>query len=265
VNETVGRAFAVQLPGMGRAPAYANLAYHRVAGQDLAMDVYLPADARSPSPAVLLGGPPAFWAGKNSSQKVGWAQILAASGLAAVTFDHRSDQFMKTPLDPIEDVGAALDYVHDRGLSIGIDPERLALLGFSLGTGPWHVAAAFTKTRPYVRALVLYYALLDFDDSEVRPRLEDVDVASGRSHLARSRGAFPRTLLVKAGRERFAGINSSIDRFVATAREVGVQVELITHEDGEHGFDTRGEHPRTTEIVMRTIEMLRSALRRDAP
>ena len=259
-NQTVGRAFAVQLPGMGRPPVFANLAYHHVAGHDLAMDVYLPVARAMPRPAVLLGGPPAFWGGKNSSQKVGWAQVLAASGLAAVTFDHRSDQFMKAPLDPIADVAAAIDYVRARGSAIGIDADRLALLGFSLGTGPWHVAAAFSEPRKYVRALVLYYTLLDFDDSEIKPAPELTEVATARMYLERARKDFPRTLLIKAGKDRFVGINASIDRFVATARHVGASVELITHDDGEHGFEVMAPHERTTEIITRTVTFLNDAL-----
>ena len=70
------------------------------------LDVYRPRRARGALPAVLLGGPPG--PASTSGQKVGWAQLIAASGMAAVTFDIRSSGGLQTPEQPAGDVQAAV-------------------------------------------------------------------------------------------------------------------------------------------------------------
>ena len=95
-NPTAGKALVLQLQGMHRAKVKRNVVYQR--SPKLRMDVYRPRNARGRLPAVLLGGPPG--SGRTSGQKVGWAQLIAASGLSAVAFDIRSDGRLQSPRNP---------------------------------------------------------------------------------------------------------------------------------------------------------------------
>ena len=136
-NPTPGRELALQIRDMHRAQVKRGVVYETVAESPLRMDVYRPRKApATPLPAVLLGGPPAYGAGKDSGQKVGWSQLIAASGIAAVAFDIRSDNFQETPFDPSHDVAAAIAYVRAHAPALGVDADRLCTLGFSLGTAP---------------------------------------------------------------------------------------------------------------------------------
>ena len=130
-NPTPGRAVVLQIPGMDRAKVRRNIVYR----SGLRLDVYRPRGTRGRLPAVLIGGR------KSSPQKIGWAQLVAASGMAAVPFDFRSDG----------DVAAALAYVRAHGRRLGIDGSRLCTLWFSTAPAP----------SPGLRCSAAYYAPLD--------------------------------------------------------------------------------------------------------
>jgi len=133
-NPTPGRAVVLQIPGMHRAKVHRNIVYRR----GLRLDVYRPRNARGRLPAVLVGGP------RSSPQRIGWAQLIAASGLAAVPFDLRSDG----------DVTTAIAYVRAHARRLGIDGGRLCTMWFS-------TAPALSRLTSSLRCSVVYYASLD--------------------------------------------------------------------------------------------------------
>jgi len=195
-NPTAGKAVVLQIPGMHRAKVKRNVVYQR--SPRLRMDVYRPRNARGRLPAVLLGGPPGR--GRTSGQKVGWAQLLAASGLSAVAFDIRSDGRLQSPRNPALDVQSAIAYVRSHSKRLGIDPSRLCTLGFS---APWHLWATMRDPQSWLRCNVVYYEPLDFQS----PALGDE--FSALTYLRRSPGSIPPMLVVKAGRDANEVIRSN--------------------------------------------------------
>jgi dienelactone hydrolase len=205
-NPTPGRAVALQIPGMHRAKVRHNVVYER--SPRLRLDVYRPRRAHGRLPAVLLGG------SKNSAQKIGWSQLVAASGMAAVAFDYRSGG----------DVAAAIAYVRAHARRLGIDGGRFCTMWFS---------KAVAQTG--LRCTVVYYAPLD------------------------SGSTYSPMLVVKAGRDD-PGINDSIDRFEAAARELHADVRVVTNATARHGFDLGPRTPRTRSIMRQTLRFLRARL-----
>ena len=135
-NPTPGRALVLQIPGMHLAKVRRNVVYRR--SPRLRLDVYRARSARGRLPAVLLGGR------KGSAQTIGWSQLIAASGMAAVPFDFRSDG----------DVAAAVAYVRAHARRLGIDGRRLCTMWFSTSPG-------LSELRSVLRCNVVYYAPLD--------------------------------------------------------------------------------------------------------
>ena len=154
-NPTPGRAVVLQIPGMHRAKVQRNIVY-RTAPR-LRMDVYRPRSARGLLPAVLLGG------GRHSAQKIGWAQLIAASGMSAVAVDIRSES----------DVTAALAFVRAHARKLGIDASRLCSLWFS--------TAPTLSQLTALRCTVVFYASLGGDPATVPPMLI---VKAGRDERA---------------------------------------------------------------------------------
>ena len=110
---------------------------------------------------------------KNMGCFVSWGETLAASGLAAVTFNHRFYSGAQL-LEAARDVEDAVAWVGGGG----IDP-RLALWAFS-GGGPF-LSLALREGAPTFRALVAYYAALD------RPASREIaarTIEFLRTHLA---------------------------------------------------------------------------------
>ena len=56
------------------------------------------------------------------------------------------------------------------------------------------------------------------------------------------------------------GLNKTLDRFADTALKAGLDVELHNHATGRHGFDVLDSGPRSSEIIARSIEFLKSRL-----
>jgi dienelactone hydrolase len=260
-NPTPGAALVYQIPGMHRAAVRRNVVYRSVGRVVLKLDVYRPRGAKGALPAVLLGGPPAYSAGKDSGQKIGWSQLIAASGMAAVAFDIRSDNYLATPFDPSQDVAAALAYVRTNGAKLGIDATRLCTLGFSIGTAPWHLWATMREPSPDVRCNVVYYGPLDFQTLHLSMDPQLVDEFSALTWLRRHDGKVPPMLIAKAGRDDNEGINDSIDRFVAAVGELHADVQLVTHPTGSHGFDLRNADATSRSIIRQTLAYFRSHLR----
>lgn len=223
-NPTAGAELAYQIPGMHRAKVLRDRVYSRAGGSPLLMDVYRPRTAPTGKrlPVVVLGGPPAYRAGRTSGQKVGWAQAISASGVAAAAFDIRSDNFLRTPYQPSRDVAAAMQYLRAHAASLGIDPGRMCTLGFSLGTAPWHLWAAMRPNPPYVKCNVVYYGPLDFEGfDDVPMEAKYVAEFSAITYLRKYGAAIAPMLVAEAGLDRFQDINTSIDRFQAEAVQRG--------------------------------------------
>jgi len=215
-NPTPGAAVILQIPGMHRAEVRRNVVYQRAAR--LRLDVYRPRGARGRLPAVLLLG-----SARGSGRTVGWGQLIAASGLAAVAADARSAR----------DVRSATGYVRSHARRLGIDSGRLCALAFSSRAARWLSAQ---------RCGVVYYGA---------PH-------SGRADLRRAS-----VLVVKAARDN-PGINASIDRFDAAAREVHADVRVDTVPGG-HGFDVGRSTKRGRAVVKETLRFLRARLARPLP
>jgi dienelactone hydrolase len=248
-NPTPGGALVLQIPGMHRAKVNRNIAYRQ--SPRLRMDVYRPRAAKGRLPAVLLGGPPAF--GKDSPQKIGWAQLISKSGMAAVPFDIRDDHSQGDPASPSHDVAVAIAFVRAHAARLGIDPSRLCTLGFSFGTAPWHLWATMHDPQPWLRCNVVYYGPLDL------PGLSEF---SALTYLLRYGVRIPPMLVVKAGRDDNPGINESIDRFAASARDLHADVRVVTNPDAAHGFDLGRRTARSKAILAETLRYLRARLAR---
>ena len=194
---------------------------------DVLADVYLPATTPAPIVFLIHGGPiPAGAQMKNIALFRDYGHLLAGEGFTAVTFNHRyhvANDFAQSTAD----VSAVIDRF--RG-----DANDVVLWVFS-GGGPL-LALGFDK--PYVRALVDYYAVLD---GEPIARVSEVRVPM---------------LIARAGRD-MPLVNEPLARFLDAALSHGVNLELLNHAQGEHAFDIVTDDKRTRQIIDRTLAFLR--------
>jgi dienelactone hydrolase len=231
-----------------RVPGMEHVAVRRNLGP-LEFDLYSP--AATPAPCVILihGGPvppnllttPKDWGWFES-----YGRLLAASGMAAIMFNHR---FFAPDMLPnaIADVQDLLTYVREHSEALNVDPDRLCLWVFS-GGGP--IISPFLRETPdAVRCVVAYYAALHAAAPEFSPAIQ----------ISENTGRLPALLIARAGLDH-PMLNQAMDLFIQNALKKNACIDVLNHATGQHGFDCKDDNARTRDILRRTIEFLHAQL-----
>ena len=196
------------------------------------------------------------------------ARALAQAGVASLRFDFygsgESDgEFREMTLrGEIADGRAAVAFMHCQK---GIDPERIGLLGLSLGGAVAATVAPSVKAK----ALVLWSALahttrlhelvkktakkvpgkpgtLEFDARELHPRLiEDIQKVEPIRHLARYHGP---TLIIHPEKDEAIPVSHARDFLKAAGAKAK---ELIIIPGADHVFTSV---PWEQEVIARTVQ-----------
>jgi acetyl esterase/lipase len=247
------------VPGMENIPVRKDLTYKNADGQTLTADVYLPAeDKRTPNPVVILihGGVPPGVHPKDWGVFVSWGQLIGASGMAAVTFNHRllwNNGFDAASLAAAtQDLSDLLGFLRDTAASLSIDASRVGLMAFSAGAPL--LTETITKPTDPVRCLVGFYPYLGppLTSPNEAPRFSALD-------SLRLAGKLPPMFVAKAGRDQ-PTLNASIDAFVDQAKTRDVDVRLIEHPEGVHGFDIWNDDDTSREIIRQAVQFMRKYL-----
>jgi acetyl esterase/lipase len=237
---------------------------YRVGGDgELSLDLYRPTEVTAPLPIVVFvhgDGPAEIIRDiKDWGQYVSWGELTASTGFAAVTFNHRSSQRRTRMHDVASDIDAALEYVTSRAEEWGLDASRMGLWSCSMGV-PFATRAAFEHSSS-LRCLVALYGPMDLtrdsrtDESVAEEALQEFSAL----HHLRSGRDLPPLLLARAGRDDPL-LNQSIDAFVSTALERNLEVDVLNHPTGEHGFDVENDCRRTRDVIEAVINFYRAHL-----
>jgi acetyl esterase/lipase len=266
-GDILTRRIVLTVDGMDRVVRRSDR--YRVAPDiQLPMDVYVPpglsAGARRPAVIFIHGGPmPADMSPTEWGVYRSYGELAAASGLVGITFKHRLNALADFGR-AAEDVRALIDHVRTNAAALHVDPDRLALWGFSGGGAL--IGVAFQQRTPFVRCVVSYYGILDLREppgSGAPPQVPEPAASelSPVSLIARSSGPFPPTLIARAELDN-PRINQSVDDFVRLSVAGGVSLDLLTVPRGQHGFDLLDDTPRSREVIAKTIAFLRAHLER---
>lgn len=221
----------------------------------LGFDLYRPPHATTPSPALvfvsglpdpgvvaMLGKPLKDW-----TSYVGWARMVAASGIAGIAYTNREPA----------DIAALLRHLRANAGPLGIDPARIGVWACS-GNVP--TALGSIARERLACAALLYGYMLDLDGST------SVADAAAQFYFAVppvSLDDLPREmpmLLVRAGRDTTPGLDATLQRFVAAARARQLPVTLIDHAEAPHAFDLVDDTPATHAVIEQVLAFLRHAL-----
>lgn len=238
-NELLKKRIVYAIPGMEQSRTTKNCVYKTVEGMDLLLDVYYPAGMQDGEqrPAVIfvhgLGPAELVKHIKDSGQYVSWGQLIAASGLIAITFNHRSPNEDTSLGNVASDIDDLVRYVGEHAEELGIDKEKL---GIWVGSGgvPLGTRSALRGNPAFVRCLVAYYGPLDLHLMKADWRLTDDDVHefSATTYLEEHAENLAPMLIIRAGLDN-PTLNASIDSFVKHPM------------DKSRGFDTVPRAERT--------------------
>jgi hypothetical protein len=251
------------MPGVEAVTVRRDVIYRATESGSLGLDVYYPAGAVAGGaaarrhPAVLIvygysdaGFPNVFGRSfKEMGSTVSWAQLIAASGMVAIAYSNR---------EPVEDVRAVLEYIRDHAPSLGIDDTRLGLWAAS-GNVPLALWLLMERDWPALRCAVFCSGfMLDLHGStgvaDMQKAFRFANPCAGKS-VDDVRDDVP-LLIVRAGRDQFAGINESIDGFVRDAVRRDLPVTMVNHAGAPHAFDLFHDSEASREIIRQILRFM---------
>ena len=246
------------LPPPSGARVERDLVYRTDGGRVLTLDVYRPPSARRASPAVFLinGDAPEeiIATAKDWGVYRSYGEHLAGRGLVGVPFNHRStNRFERT--DAADDVQTAISFVRSRAKDLEIDATRAGVWVFSAG-GPFGLAPFLRRRPDWLRCGAGFYMIWDLGPLRASlPSATDDSIRrwSCLSALDGQTLDLPPLLLARAGRDN-AAILEGTDAFVRRARERGIDLTVLDHPTGRHGFDTLDNDDRSREIIRLALD-----------
>jgi acetyl esterase/lipase len=262
------RRIVYAVPGMERIQARRDIAYKAVDAGSLEMDIYLPPGPKEKLfPAVILvhgdAPPEVLRNAKDWGVFVSWGQLMAASSMAGIAFNHRSTKGRTMLAEAASDVDDLVSYVREHATELLVDPDRIGLVVFSMGP-PVGLHGLLPDPPSFMRCVAVYYGAMDLVPlrDETPPEVPNgvLEAFSPVRVMERSDGPFPPILLARAGREERPWINPSLDGFARTAMSRGAEVDVLHHPTGHHAFDLLDDDARSQDIIARTVEFLRSRL-----
>ena len=245
-----------------------DIAYRSDGARSLRLDVYRPPEATRPLPVVFLvsgdGPEDVITHAKDWGVFRSYGEHLAASGLVGVTFDHGSSERGARTAEVAADVRAAIDSVRDRAENLGVASDRVGLWVFSAG-GPFGLAPFLMRRPKWLSCAAGFYTIWDLGVFDRKGSLDD-DAVNEWSCVSALEGEtldLPPLLLVRAGLDA-PKILEGTDAFVRRAREREVDLTVLDHPTGHHGFDIRDDDERSREIIRETLTFFVDHLRPDA-
>ncbi len=189
---------------------------------------------------------------KEMGMSASWARLVAASGMAAITYTTR---------DPAADVGTVIQYIRQHAASLGVE-DRIGLFAASANVVV-ALSALMGDDADLTCAALLYGFTLDGDGSTVVADAAQtygfVNACAGRSvdDLANTP-----LCIVRAGQDQFPGLNQGLDRFVSQALRRNLPVTVVNYATGAHGFDLDDDSDSSRDVVRQVIAFLRFQLLR---
>jgi acetyl esterase/lipase len=247
-----------------------DVVYAEAGGVPLRFDHYRPVRETAATPAVVFvhgGG----WMRGDPSQAAGNALHFAREGIATVSISYRLAPASRFPA-PLDDVRHGLRWVRAHARELGIDPERLALLGVSAGAHLAvlaHLAHDMADLAPdlpgplrevseSVRCVIAHYGPYDIGrrrsamvDALMGERAADAEWTRLASPLAHAARATAPMLLIHGTADQLVSWRES-ERMHAALQEAGKASELLLLDGAPHAFqvDWRGEANQRANVAM---------------
>ena len=248
MSDMTTKAVVYRAPGMDQVKIRRDV--------ESTIDLYYPPNAKDEEllPAVVIVAgysdfrEPAYFncKFKEMGWVVSWAKLMATTGIIAVTYSTR---------EPVADLRALLEFLRLNSETLGIDAGRIGLFA---GSGNVPNALSALMDGGIKAAAFSCGFTLDLDRSTV---VADAARTYGFVNPAAGKSVedLPKNvplLLVRAGQDQFAGLNGSMDRFIANALASNLPITVINHASGPHAFDLFDETETSRRIIRDVLAFL---------
>ena len=251
LREIAKKKVVYVLPGMEAVPAHRDLTFRSASGGELLMDVYYPPQPpEGPLPLVLMAMayPDPTARVRLYGPVTSWAQLFAASGMAAVVYGTE---------EPAEDVHALLRHLRAEAADLRLDVDRFGLFATSANVTVG-LSTLIRDGRLRCGALLYGYTV------DVAGSTTIADMARQTGFVNACAGAsiddLPADvsiLFVRAGRDHFPGLTAARANVVQQSLARNLPVWLINHAAGAHGFDLDEQSATSRGVVQQVLAFLR--------
>lgn len=226
--------------------------YRKVGSTELKLWIFGESDTEAKKPAIVFffgGG----WNSGSPAQFENQARHFAARGMIAITADYRvKSRHGVQVVECVKDAKAAIAWVRENAVLLGIDPEKIAASGGSAGG---HLAAATgtisgfgSDERP--NAMILFNpacALAPIagwqseKEAGIRLGIERLGVEAEVISPAHHIGPQTPPTLILHGKKDTTVPYASVVAFESVMKKAGRPCKLVGYEDATHGFFNRGK------------------------
>lgn len=264
-HEITKKRVLYQIPGMEAVTIRRDVEYLVTDESTLTIDIYYPPEAqsgeRAPAIIFVFGYPDAGFQKilgckqKEMESFVSWAQLVAVSGIAAITYETK---------EPAADLHALLQHVRQNAESLGIEEDMIGLWACS-GHVPNALSFLMREDSGYLKCAALCYGyMLDMEGStgiaEAAKQYGFVNPCAGKSvnDLPQNMPMF----IVRAGRDQMPHLNEALDLFLVRALGCNLPITFANHAEAPHAFDLFHDSAGTSEIIRQILAFMRFHLLR---
>jgi len=222
--------------------------------ESLSLDIYYPAQRRKKMPCVILvtGYPdPGYRARvgceiKALPQFKSWSSLFAASGIVAITYNNKQ---------PASDVFEVLGYLQAHQDELNIDADKIAL--WSCSANVPNALSLLSREHNIRGAVFAYGFMLDTEGSDTIAQAAKTYGFAYPSTTLNDIPADRPIYLARAGKDEFAGLTASIDKFVVDAIGLNMAITVCNYPDGVHAFDILDKSAASKRVVTSMLAFVR--------
>jgi acetyl esterase/lipase len=273
---------AADAAGEKRYTVKTDLVYGKHEAQKL--DIYAPLKAQKAPVMVYVHG--GGWQRGDKRMIVQRVTCFTDRGWIQVSVNYRLGDDGKHPVN-VQDVAAAVAWVHREIAKYGGDADKIFLMGHSAGC---HLVSLLATDERRLKAVGLpltaikgvialdtqaydIVALMEKRPSELYRAAFGVDPAGQRDaspihHVAKGKGIPPFLIFYSrgGGKQVNPGRQRAAEAFQAALREAGVQAEVVDASDRDHGeINRRFGDPSDEKVTVQAMAFLTKLARGDGP
>lgn len=261
--EFAQKRIVYQIPEMKDVICHNGVVYHSVNGIDLKADIYIPPthDKSNTLPLVIIvdGYPDSRinqsqgQDGKDLQMAVSWSELIAASGMAAVTYQ---TQFSHSETDSL------IYFLKKNAKDYNLDMSNLCVFGGSANT---LAAQSLMQNDDYnIKCAVLYYGILLTPDQKYYAAIDSTAKKFGfyfsdLRNISRIPESIP-ILVTRAGMDKYPIVKKTTDYFVAEAIKSNARINFTNYPEGQHDFDVLDDTETSKLIIRQTVDFMKTHL-----
>ena len=256
-DSVTSRRVLYDLPGTDAVSLRTDFEVQSSDAGTLVLDSYLPPKSarpgRPPLVVMVAGYPDAGMQRvlgcrfKETAFTVSWARLMAASGMAVITYSTN---------EPLQGLTGLLDHVRDHDADFGVDGTHIGLWASS-GNVAAALSALIERPRVITCAALCYGYTLDLEGADaVAAAAAQFGFRSCPAAIERLPKQVP-LFVARAGQDSMPRLNEALDRFVAAALAANLPLTLVNHAAGPHAFDLFDDSETTRETIRAILRFLK--------